>query len=372
MKQYAVVMAVTLILAWVVERTYVVAPGSLATKRKDRALVVLIYVILTFFVGLRTQYNDTYTYRQSYNRVISFPDFWEQFDTTIANHPGFQIFTVFLKTKGASEYTFLLICSGISLACAIWFLRKYSNHFVLTLFLFFTTNTYMISAAAIKQSIAIGIALIAVHFSLKRNWIIFAILIAIAFTFHPYVLFFLLVPFLTFKPWKKWTYLMLIVFVCAGFMLESLLGTIIDITTMIGESHVEEKFMGDGINIFRVLVSNVPTILTFVYRKTIFQNSTRIDHLMINLAMLNGAIMFVGMFGTAIYFSRMASYFTIAQCIALPWILKKLPHKDRALYKYSMICGYILFFIYANIISQSFDANFSRMSLAEFIRIAVK
>ena len=89
---------------------------------------------------------------------------------------------------------------------------------------------------------------------------------------------------------------------------------------------------------------------------------------MVNLAMLNGAIMFVGMFGTAIYFSRLASFFTIAQCIALPWILSKLPRDRRTFFTAAMIVGYCGFFAYANVLSQSFDANFRRITLFEYLR----
>ena len=237
---------------------------------------------------------------------------------------------------------------------------------MLSLFLFFATNAYTLTAAAVKQSTAIALSLVAVTFALEKKWFSFAILMFLAATFHPYVLVFALVPFLTFKPWSKMTYIMLAAFIFAGFMLESLLGTIVDITSMIGDTYSEESLIGEGINIFRVLVANMPLILTYMYRRLLFQNSTRADNLMINLAMLNGAIMFVGIFGTAIYFSRLASFFTIAQCVALPRILSRLPQDRRRFYTVAMIIGYCFFFVYANVINQSFDTNFCRITLFEY------
>lgn len=369
MKQYAVVMTITMVMAWIEERTYVVAPNSLATKRKDHVSFLVIFLVLSLFIGLRTHYNDTYTYRMSYRAAQPFPEAWNTLSFSLADHPGFEIVKSVLKTCKATEYSFILICSLFSVFCMIWFFRRYSSNLLLSFFLFFSTNTYLISAAAIKQAIAIGIALCAIPFALKKKKFQFLCLILIAATFHPYVLFFLLVPFLTFQPWSKWTYVMITSFVICGFLLESLLGTLVDITSMIGEIHEEEQFIGEGINIFRVLVSNVPLLLTFLYRKRIFNNSTWADHLVINLAMLNGAIMFVGMFGTAIYFSRMASYFTIAQCVALPWIIEKLNRNEQYFYKASMVGGYTLFFIYQNMISQSFDVNFSRMTVVQYLGI---
>ena len=368
MKDYLLFIAASLALAWIIKKTYVGAPDAIATRVKDRLCYFLIFALLAIFVGLRTYYNDTAAYISAYERAKTFPGFWDSFNPELGANPGFNITQAWLKSRGVSTQSFLLFFAAISVGASVYFLKKYSSNFMLSLFLFFATNAYTLSAAAIKQSAAIALSLVAVTFALKKKWIPFAILIFLAATFHPYVLLFALVPFLTFKPWSKLTYIMLAAFVLAGFMLESLLGTIVDITSMIGDSYSEEALIGEGINIFRVLVANMPLFLTFIYRRSLFQNSTKTDHLMINLAMLNGAIMFVGMFGTAIYFSRLASFFTIAQCIALPWILSKLPRDRRTFFTAAMIVGYCGFFVYANMISQSFDANFGRITLIEYLR----
>lgn len=368
MKEYLFFIAVTLLLAWVIERTYVGAPNTIGTRSKDRLCYFLIFAALTIFIGLRTYYNDTVTYIAFYDRSATFPAFWNSFSAELGANPGFMITQAWLKTIGVSSQGFLLFFAAISIACSVYFLKTYSNNLLLSLFLFFATNAYTLTASALKQSVAIALSLLAVTFALKKKWIPFVILMFLAAIFHPYVLLFALVPFLTFKPWSKMTYIMLAAFIAAGFMLEALLGTIVDITSMIGDSYSEEALIGEGINFFRVLVANVPVALTFMYRRCLFRNSTKTENLMINLAMLNGAIMFVGMFGTAIYFSRMASYFTIAQCVALPWILSKLPHDRKQFYTTAMIIGYCGFFMYANVISQSFDANFSRITLFEYLR----
>lgn len=368
MKEYLLFIAVSLALAWIIKKTYVGAPDAIATRRKDRLCYFLIFALLAIFVGLRTYYNDTAAYISSYERVKTFPGFWDSFNPELGANPGFTITLAWLKSHGVSAQSFLLFFATISVGSSIYFLKKYSSNFMLSLFLFFATNAYTLSAAAIKQSAAIALSLVAVGFALKKKWLPFFALILLAATFHPYVLLFALVPILTFKPWTKLTYIMLAAFIFAGFTLESFLGTIVDITAMIGDSYSEEALIGEGINIFRVLVANVPLVLTFIYRKQLFQDSTKTDHLMVNLAMLNGAIMFVGMFGTAIYFSRLASFFTIAQCIALPWILSKLPRDRKDFFTAAMIVGYCGFFVYANIISQSFDANFGRISLFEYLK----
>ena len=367
MKEYLIVIAATLVLAWIIERTQYGPVNSLGNRNKDRFCYFLIFAVLTLFIGLRTHYNDTLAYISMYEKAVAFPKFWEDFTFRFGGNTGFLIVQSWLKTKQLPAQSYILFFAALSMLCTLIFLRHNSGNIMLSLFLLFATNAYTLSAAALKQSAAIAIGLIAIIFAQKRKWGWFAVLLFLATTFHPYVLVFAIVPFLTFKPWTGKTYIVLAAFLVVGFALESLLGTIVDITSMIGDNYTEEDLIGEGINVFRVLVCNVPLVLSFLYRKRLFENSSRSENLMVNLAMINGAIMFVGSFGTAIYFSRMASFFTIAQCIVLPWILGRLPRQTRTFYTWGMIAGYSGFFVYANMISQSFDANFSRITIVRYL-----
>lgn len=367
MTEFYLVIGVTLCLAWVTQRTYVNYPNSPQTTARNRLCWIAIFLTLALFIGLRKYYNDTSVYISIYRQSQTIPEVFSSFSKKLGDNPGFVLLNSLLKTFDISHHGFLLFYSGFSVAVFLYFIKRYSNNVLLSLFLFFSTNTYLISAAAVKQSMAIAIALFGIKFAIDRKWLYYFIVLFLAATFHPYVLVFALVPFLLFKPWSRGTYILIAGTLIAGFMLEALLGTIIDMTSMIGDSYSEEDLIGDGINVFRVLVSNAPLLLTFVYRNYIFNDSTRANHLMINLSMLNGAVMFVGMFGTAIYFSRLASYFTVSQCIALPWILSKLPHKHRRFFMFFMIVGYVGFFLYANVLVNSFGNSFDRITVWEYV-----
>ena len=84
------------------------------------------------------------------------------------------------------------------------------------------------------------------------------------------------------------------------------------------------------------------------------------------ISMLNGAIMFDGLFGTANYFARLANYFLIFQSLSLPWMLKKIGGRDGKVLTILMVLGYAAYFYYANAINQPFDHYFARLSLAEY------
>ncbi|WRK55994.1 EpsG family protein [Coprobacillaceae bacterium CR2/5/TPMF4] len=92
----------------------------------------------------------------------------------------------------------------------------------------------------------------------------FVLWVLIASTFHPYSLMYLIIPFLNFEPWSGKTYLFLIIFLIIGLSLQPLLGTVVDITTMLGEEYDATTFTGEGINIFRLAVVWVPVVISFL------------------------------------------------------------------------------------------------------------
>lgn len=367
MSAYLKLIVFSILMALMMQYTYVSEPGSLKTKNARRFMGFLLFAGMALFIGLRTNYNDTFTYRKGYAALQGFPEFWDNLKTEMGNNPGFHITSAALKTLGVSTEGFVLFFSVVTIGLSLLLLHRFSADFPMTVFLFFMTDAYLLCAAAMKQTAGMSLCFFALPFALQKKWVPFVLWIGLASLFHPYSLMYLAVPLLTFKPWQGKTYLFLLGFVCAGFALDSLLGSIVDISAMMGKEYSMESLQGEGINVFRVLVCNVPTLLSFVYQKELFYDSTPRENLVINLCMINGAIMFVGLFGTANYFGRLASYFTIFQAIALPWIVGKLHPRTRLPLTLAMIGCYAMYFLYSNVISSSFDASFSRITLWEYL-----
>ena len=122
-------------------------------------------------------------------------------------------------------------------------------------------------------------------------------------------------------------------------------------------------------NIFRVLVCNMPFLLALVYHRELFAECTQQEALMFNLSMINGCIMFIGLFGTANYFARLANYFVATQVITLPWICAKIPERDRKIIKICMIVGYLIYFYYStNVVYGKFTNGFRRITVAEYLK----
>lgn len=366
MNKLWMLLVVSLALAWIIDfRDRELK--SLGIKRREYQVTCLLILILGFFCGLRIWGNDTVTYLQMYEGTLPWNQFVVNWDLDFADGIGFHVASSLMKTFGFSSQDYLMFFAFATVFPYVIFVRRYSRSMVFGVFLMFTTGFYTFSLAAIKQSMATGLCLVAVTYALDRKWWRYGLMTALAALFHPYAVIYLLVPFLMFKPWTTRTFVYMAAFMAVGFFLESLLGTVLDITDMMGASYDADEFSGEGVNMFRVLVSFVPLILAALYGKPLFHNSTRTDDLMFNMAMVNALIMFVGIFGTANYFARLANYFLPAQVIVLPWILSRAHSRDKKLLTHACLVGYIGYFIYENAIIRPFDTSYTYMSIWEYI-----
>ena len=329
----------------------------------ERLITGMIIVFLALFSGLRVWGNDTVTYIQIYQQT---PPLSEYTLDSIASGIGFGLSVSALKTLGLTTQDFLMLFAFLTVIPYILFVRCFSSEFPFGIYLMFATGMFTFTMAAIKQCMATGICLMALPLALDRKWGKYILLMLLSASFHPYSLVYLLVPFMMFKPWSIRTLLYVGFFLAVGFYLDTLIGTVLDITTLMGAAYTDDAFSGEGVNIFRVAVAFVPLLLAMVYGKPLFRNSTPEDDLMFNLAMLNALIMFVGLFGTANYFARLANYFLPAQVIVVPWLINKTAPIDRAWLKPACIVGYLGYFYYEYGIVHPFDAEYSQISVFDY------
>ena len=359
------VLAVSCGLAFLSEK-YTFTWNGRPSKVLNYGMVVLLIAYLSFFAGLRTGYNDTYTYMSSYETMAAFPAVLNGFSWKLGDNPGFVLLNSLMKTAGFRAQTFVLFYSILFVTAAVIFLKRYSGSFTLSIFLFVCAHGYLFSLAAMKQCTSIAIGLAAIPYALNHKWIRFVAIVLLAATFHPYVLLFLLIPILRFKPWSGGTWLLLALTVIAGLTLPNIVETIVNTAALLGDGYNAEEFIGEGVNIFRVLVASVPVLLTFLLKRRVSRSSAA-DNVFINLSFLYACIMFVGLFGTANYFGRLASYFILFPAIVLPSIIKGLPPRDKNRLEILMVLCYIAFFYYGNAINGSFANEFSRMTIWRYL-----
>ncbi len=365
MTKLYVVLFVSVVLAFLYERTCVSDRGG--QQHRFFPWIVAQGAVLIFFCGLRGAYNDTWNYRDVYEYLAEgFPEAWDSFSWKLGSNPAFNLIQAYFKTKDVDVHLFIMFFAFWTLLFYLIFLKKYSVNYALTTYLFFTMGCYVFTMAAIKQCMATGFCLLAIPFALDKKWIRFGILIILGAYFHPYALMYLIVPFMMFRPWTTPSYILLGLFVVGGRMLQPLMGTVIDITTAIGEEYTESTFSGSGVGIMRVLVVSAPLLLSWLYRHELFRDSTKREHLFVNLSMVYAGILFVGMYGTALYFGRLSNYFAIMQTISLPWMLKKIHKPDSTIFTILAVICYMVFFWFSYTVENDFASAYEAISLSRY------
>lgn len=362
----------SMLLAWLSDKNSVYEYGNLGEKiyiRKDQMFFVMLLISMSVFVGLRIWCNDTGTYRYGYEHSISATgNILSGISWKLGDSPAFTIVSTILKHIGCSSQDFLMFYSFLTNGLYLWFIRKHSSNVYLSVFLLWTMGVYLFSAAGMRQAAAIAIALIGVDRALQKKWVPFVIWVVIAGLFHPYALMFLVTPMLTFAPWTKWTWILLGVFAVIGFSLQRMIGTILDITSMLGKEYSAESFLGEGVNVFRLLVVWAPICLSFLARRLIRVSEDKENNLFMNFSMLNAEIMFVALFGTANYFARLANYFLIFQTLSLPWLFRFFNRESNKFLKIAVPVCYMVYFIFANVILTPFNTYFAKMTLWEYLQ----
>lgn len=344
--------------------------GERKYVHKEKLFYILMAVGMAVFVGLRTRGNDTFTYRQMYEGIaadhLTFSDIdWLNFSAA----PGFKFVSIFLNNIGATTQDYFMVFALFTVCIYLWFIRKYTNNILFSVYFFITMGVYTFTMAAIKQTTAVAFLLIATDRAISKKNVRFLFWVLIAELFHPYAFVFLIIPFLFFNPWSSRTWWLLGGTIVIALSLSYLMGGILSMTDMLGASYGENEFSGEGVNIFRVLVVWIPVVISFFGKEKLRSNNDRISNLCINASMINAVIMFIGLFGTANYFARLANYFLIFQTISLPWLFRFFDNSNRKIFEMISIMCFFLYFYYDTVIAQgAFDNTYSFISVFDFIK----
>lgn len=358
----------SLLMAYLSHRASGYDPINGNYRRKEWVYYTVMSVALIVFAGLRTGYNDTDLYCWMYRETSQNIGLTEGIDwLKTGENPGFFFTLRLLKRCNVSTQSYIMLFSIFTIGVNLWFFRKYSCNMFLSVLLFITFAGYVFNMAAIKQCTAMALCLIATDRAIRKKYLGFLLYVFLACTFHAYAMMYLIVPLLAFRPWSKYTPIMILIFGVAGFGMQFLLGGLLSVTDMLGEGYDAASFTGEGVNPFRLLVTAVPVGLSLITAGQIAQKEEHDQYMIVNLATLNAEIMFVALFGTANYFARLANYFLPFQAVAIPWLLQQLDYKGkRKLTTIASIC-YILFFIYSQAIHESFDHHFYSITLWEYL-----
>ncbi len=336
---------------------------------------LVIAVVASVFCGLRRGYNDTFAYRHMYELVDTSQPFFADFRWTLAESFGFKIVYRAMAYMGWDTQLFLMTFALFDVGTVFWFAYRHSRSFTMTVFMLFATGVYTFCFAAIMQCTATAFALIGVDFLLRHRPIGFLVAILIGCTFHTYCVIYFIVPLMVSQPWERRTYSFIIATVVAAILFSMLIRIIVGITSATGEAYTETDLTAEGVNPFRLLVALVPVVLSFIVRDDLRKSDDMLVNISVNLCIVQACILFLGLFGTGNYFARLANYFLIFQCIALPHLVDRYFSDETGVLsvKTAMIAGYSGYFYFAEAITNGgFDAMHSEVTLRSFLALLVE
>ena len=367
MTKLLIIFAIALFLANKSEKytRAVVASGHTYRAGGDTAFILLV-VALSLFTGLRTSYNDTWNYISGFRKMPLLVDFLsDPKNLSIFKNPLFYGYLCFLRSIWDNAQVMIFTTAVFTQVCFLRFFKRYSQHFTFTIFLYFTLGTFCLSMGAIKQVCAMAVITLAIPYIEKRRWVRYFATVFVAMLIHTYAMFFLVLPIFTQRPWKQFTYLVVIVLVLVLNNFQDVIGEFMDQANELGKSLDETEVFDDHtVNLLRLAVYVVPPLLSFVFMRWVFHGSGRMEHLLVHMSIISLAFMSLGTQSGANMFGRMGNYFEMGTLVCLPWMLKQTFSRDsgKLVMAAAAVC-FFGFFVYQNMLAGNFDQEYWMMQL---------
>lgn len=365
------VFAISLVLAYISEQNTkaITAAGRRYSVWKDWAYVALV-IVLVLFAGLRTSYNDTWNYITGFNNCAEFSE-W------IANpknlnpfmNPLFYGYQSLLKSWTHNPYLLIFTTAAFSQICLIRFIKRYSDQFAFSIFIYFTLGTFVFSLAAIKQIVAMAILTLAFPYLEKKKWVPYFLLVFVAMLVHTYAIAFVVLPLFRAKPWRMFTFIFIAIIAVVMMTFEDTITAFMEQANDLGKTLAEFEVFADAtINVFRLSVYAVPPLISLVFQKWVLHDTKRMENTLIHMSIISLAFMTMGTQAGANMFGRMGNYFELGTICYLPTMLEKTfdARSYRLISVLACVC-FMGFFVYANAINLDFGTQYQAMSLWDFI-----
>lgn len=358
------VFAISMGLAYLSEKK-VLCLRYMKNRRIDIALVALI-VLLSFFCGLRTSYNDTHAYIVGFNNAPT-PSEYLATNPTLFDNPAFYLIQSFFRHYISDNYhLFFVVVAFVTITPFIVFIKKYAVDFSFSFFLFFVL-IYLFPFAAVKQALAMAILCSATEKLIEKKYLLYFFLVFLAMLFHTYSFLFFILPLFRCKPWSKLTYVSIALIIIVLMSFESVIYYLFNITDGLGKDLEAVALLSQkGMNIFRVAVYAVAPVFSWLFKKRISPNIDDVYSLMINMSIISFLIVILGSVYAANMFGRLANYFILGTILCLPWILRSI--FDMKSYHIVRNIAYACYLIFFYLDTRNFVAEYRAITVIEFIK----
>lgn len=338
---------------------------SISDKNLQKRFIVYIYFIFLFCIYILRDFSvgsDIFGYYEIYN-AASYHNWFD--NSWIYMEPGYVFLMKLFNTLGFSFRFFMAILYLIFIIPLAHFILKFSKDVVLSLIIFTCFTFFVFSMSGLRQTVALGICLIAFDLAQKnglRNFLIYCICILIAFSIHKSAFIFIPAYFIMRTPinWKI-IFIYLIISLLVIFSPIRLI-EILQANEITSYGYEESNSIGASfyaivaIIIMGIILSRKSKSINILsLKKNIFAESEVITLGLsnyVNLLICAACIMLV-FSGTILL--RASMYYQIVILIILPNLLSYLDISLRTIFHIILIVILLLLFYYGVLLPNQFN-----------------
>lgn len=301
-------------------------------------MCIFLICVAGFRYGVGT---DFFTYKGLFEYYMNRP----VHETIMTQEGFFWSIASFIGMFTTNVVIVYFVYAIIIIVCCVYFIRRYSIDFSLSIFLYIATLDYFSAFNGIRQWTAASIIYASFPLLVDRKFVKYFIIILIAYHFHNSAIF--MIPISIFactKPNTRLNNLMLfgIVGICLFFpgLINAVLSSAV---TENYQHYLQLSSSDDGVNVLRVLVLAIPVIISRFYYKYLYkdQNEKKLLDYLINMSTVGFLIMLLATRNTVL--ARIGMYTSLYNTLLIPYFLRLFSRDSKRIGKIIIIA---LFFMY--------------------------
>lgn len=335
MALYIMVAALTVLLGLVVDNRCRRQQNMVSRQQILNGLcLVSVFLVLFGVSACRLNVGNDYAKYVEFMHLIHCNAF-------VPTEPGFNaVVRILYKISGFENY--LLVFAFFAFFTILLFLialYRQADSFAFSFFLFMAFGYYFQSFNTVRYYLALAIAVMAIPYVLRREWVKFFLLVLPGATLHKSILVVIPLYLLASLPWKKWQLAIAAVFCSTFFFMQDFY---LKAVVFLYPTYEDTEYLEGGTSLVNIVRCLAILILSLIcYRETVKDSRRNRFYFYCNLGAL---VMYVCCSFLPII-SRIGYYLTVTHIFFLPALLSGIRNqKIRKLFTAGVIGAAVLYF----------------------------
>lgn len=289
-------------------------------------VAIMVFLPVIIWAGVRDAWiGDTGAYMTTYAGLPNTFGGLVNYLPEVNKDKGFTILSVLIKIiVGDNVVKYFLILAILQGMAVVSLYRKYSNQYIVSIFLFIASTDYLSwMFNGMRQFTAVSLIILATKWTLDKKYIKSIAVVLFASTMHGSAL--LVLPFIFLAQGKAWNRKTVLIIVGTIVIVACIDQFVPFLDTMLADTQYKnvvsdwESWNDNGTNAIRVFVYSLPTIISFIGRKRIQYIDDPLINFCTNMSIVSACLYVVSMFTSGIFIGRLPIFFSLYNYILLPW-----------------------------------------------------